>query len=166
MARMTDNNPALAVVAAVETCLTYAETWLAWDGRPAVSEGNVWTPAKAARRIQDHLIDHLAEVEALLAGEPPLDTPWHGRAVTLDSDWARFTETDLAEARARWPRLAQAYAHRYATVPDAWDTPRDPNWTLRRIAGHVAGITWYAEQVGAFRFGESASIRYGSLVTR
>ncbi|MGW0484986.1 hypothetical protein [Nonomuraea sp. NPDC003214] len=157
---MTDSatNPAIAVAEAADRCLALAATWLAWDGRPIVTEG-LWTPAKAARRIQDHLVDHLAEVEALLAGEPPLDTPWHGRTVTLDSDWARFTELDLDEARARWPRLAQAYVHRYATAPSAWDTPRDPNWTLREIAAHVAGITWYAEQVGALRFGESASFR-------
>ncbi|WP_336214161.1 hypothetical protein [Nonomuraea sp. LPB2021202275-12-8] len=153
-------NPAHAITAAADRCLALAETWLAWDGRPVVTDGaNIWTPAKAARRISDHLIDHLAEVEALLAGEPPLASPWHGRTVTLDSDWARFTELDIHEARARWPRLAQSYVHRYAMAPDAWDTPRDPNWTLRAIAEHVSGITWYAEQVGEIRFGDSAGIR-------
>ncbi|RJL34593.1 hypothetical protein D5H75_05740 [Bailinhaonella thermotolerans] len=130
--------------------MSIAATWLAWDGRPVVTgSGNLWTPAKAARRIQDHLIDHLAEAEALLAGEPTIPDEWHGRAVTLDADWARFTELDLARARSRWSRLGQAYVWRYAAAgPEAWDAPRDPNWTLREIAAHVAGITWYAEQVG------------------
>ncbi|MBT2229784.1 hypothetical protein [Nonomuraea sp. NEAU-A123] len=154
------DNPALLVAEAVDRCLTLAETWLAWDGTPIVTDGaNLWTPAKAVRRVQDHLIDHLAEVEALLAGATPLESHWHGRMVTLDADWARFTELDLAEARSRWTRLGQAYVNRYATAPDAWDLPRSPNWTLREIAEHVAGITWYAEQVGALRFGDSARIR-------
>ncbi|MET8160004.1 hypothetical protein ABZT47_26890 [Sphaerisporangium sp. NPDC005289] len=146
-----DGNPGALVVAAVERCLALAATWHAWDGRPIVTDGeNVWTPAKAARRIQDHLVDHLAEVEALLAGRPSQPDGWHGRAVTLEADWARLTELDLAEARSRWTRLGACYLHRYATAGAAeWDLPRDPNWTLRRIAEHVAGITWYAEQVGA-----------------
>ncbi|WP_214411705.1 hypothetical protein [Sphaerisporangium fuscum] len=156
-----DANPAELVTQAVDRCLQIAGTWLAWDGRPIVTDGaNLWTPAKAVRRIQDHLVDHLAEVEALLAGAPTAPDAWHGRTVTLDADWARFTELDLAEARSRWTRLGQAYLHRYATAgEEAWDEPRDPNWTLRQIAEHVAGITWYAEQVGELRFGDWAGIR-------
>ncbi|MEV0148945.1 MULTISPECIES: hypothetical protein [unclassified Nonomuraea] len=157
---MTTENPALLIADSVDRCLALAETWLAWDSRPILTDAdNLWTPSKAARRIQDHLIDHLAEVEALLAGAAPAPDTWHGRTVTLDADWARFTELDLAEARARWPRLAQAYVNRYATVPDAWDVPRGPNWTLRQIAEHAATVIWYAEQVGDLRFGDSARIR-------
>ncbi|MGP8002109.1 MAG: hypothetical protein ACLPKI_33040 [Streptosporangiaceae bacterium] len=38
---------------------------------------------------------------------------------------------------------------RYQTAgPAAWDLPRGGAWTLREIAGHVAGVTYYAEQVG------------------
>ncbi|MEV0595981.1 hypothetical protein [Nonomuraea cavernae] len=156
---MTDN-PAHLITEAVDRCLALAATWPAWDGRPIMTDGaNVWTPSKAARRVQDHLVDHLAEVEALLAGAVPQPDAWHGRMVTLESDWARFTELDLDEARSRWTRLGQAYLNRYATAPDAWDVPRDPNWTLRQIAEHVAEITWYAEQVGELRFGDSARIR-------
>lgn len=159
MSPMTDN-PAQLVADAVDRCLALAATWLAWDGRAIVTDGdNIWTPAKAARRIEDHLIDHLAEVEALVAGAPTVQEPWHGRAVTLERDWARFTELDLAEARSRWIRLGQAYVDRYSTVPDQWDTPHTPNWTLREIAEHVSEITWYAEQVGELRFGESPGIR-------
>ncbi len=50
---------------------------------------NTWTPHKALRRIADHLVDHLHEVEALLADAEPLPDEWHGRRVTLDADWAR-----------------------------------------------------------------------------
>lgn len=147
-------NPATLVVAAAGGCLDLAATWLAWDGRPIArfdEEGqpNVWTPHKALRRIADHLTDHLHEVEALLAGAEPLPDGWHGRSVTLDADWARFTELDLAEARSRVTRLARSYRLRYEVAgPEEWDAPRGPAWTLREIAGHVSGITYYAEQVG------------------
>jgi hypothetical protein len=143
-------NPGSLVAAAVTTCLDIAATWLAWDGRPVVTDGeNLWTPHKALRRITDHLVDHLAEVEALLAGAPTIPDGWHGRLVTLDADWARFAELDLSEARQRLTRLGRLYELRYAAAgPDSWDLSRSPNWTLREIATHVSNITWYAAQVG------------------
>jgi hypothetical protein len=143
-------NPAEAVVAAVERSLTLARTWLAWDGRARISEdGNrIYTPIKAVRRIGDHLVDHMAEVEALLAGEPTLPDHWHASLLTFDSDWARFTEADLAEAEQRLRRLARTFALRYAAAgPAEWDRPRGDAWTLRAIAEHLDS-SWYAEQVG------------------
>jgi hypothetical protein len=149
----TDQNPAELVVAGIERCLDHALTWHAWDGRPIArtDDGapNTWTPYKALRRITDHLLDHLHQVEALLAGAEPIPDEWHGRRVTLDADWARFTEADLDEARSRLRRLGRTYLLRYqAAGPAAWDAPRDPDWTLREIAEHVANVSYYAEQVG------------------
>jgi hypothetical protein len=146
-------NPGQAVAASVEKCLALAETWHAWDGRPIAravdGHPNTWTPHKALRRITDHLVDHLHEVEALLAGAEPVPDTWHGRMVTLDSDWARFTEPDFDEACSRLRRLGRWYVLRYQTAgPAAWDAPRPGAWTLREIAEHVSGITHYAEQVG------------------
>ena len=48
---------------AARQILDIAETWLGWDGTPIRREGNVWTPHKALRRVADHLLDHLAEIE-------------------------------------------------------------------------------------------------------
>ena len=144
-------NPGTAVVRAVDECLAIAATWLAWDGRPRVSEDGdrIYTPHKAVRRIGDHLVDHLAEVEALLAGVPTQPDHWHASLVTFESDWARFTETDLEEARERLTRLARTFELRLAAAGQgAWDLPRTPNWTLREIADHLTGVRWYAEQVG------------------
>src|SRR6266566_8636879 len=93
-----DANPGALVADAVESCLALARTWHGWDGRPiarfdtADGAPGTWTPYKALRWIGDHLLDHLHEVEALLAGAEPIPDTWHGRLVTLDSDWARFTE--------------------------------------------------------------------------
>jgi hypothetical protein len=150
---MADNNPADTVVSSVERCLDLAATWHAWDGRPIARTldelPSTWTPHKALRRIADHLLDHLHEVEALLAGAEPMPDEWHGRLVTLDADWARFTELDFDEARSSLRRLARCYQLRYDTAgPGAWDLPRGEAWTLREIAEHVAGVTFYAEQVG------------------
>jgi hypothetical protein len=144
-------NPGAAVEAAVEHCLVVAATWLVWDGRPAVSEDGdrIYTPHKAVRRIADHLVDHLAEVEALLAGVPTEPDGWHASLVTVDADWARFTELDLDEARQRLRRLGRTFALRLAAAgPDEWDAPRGESWTLRAIADHLTGVLWYAEQVG------------------
>ena len=145
------DNPGAQVEQAVEHCLEIAATWLAWDGRPRVSaDGDrIYTPHKAVRRIADHLVDHLAETEALLAGVPTQPDAWHASLVTLDSDWARFTELDLDEARQRLPRLARTFALRLASAgPAEWDAPRGESWTLREIAEHLTEVQWYAEQVG------------------
>ncbi|MFC7493688.1 MULTISPECIES: hypothetical protein [unclassified Nocardioides] len=148
------DNPGTLVEDAVEHCLEAAATWLAWDGRPFVSEGGdrVYTPQKAVRRIADHLVDHLAEVEALLAGVPTEPDRWHASLVTVEADWARFTELDLDEARQRIRRLGRTFALRLAAAgPEEWDLPRGENWTLREIAEHLTGIRWYADQVGVPR---------------
>jgi hypothetical protein len=145
-----DHNPGGLVIDAVERVLALAETWLAWDGRPRVAEGGgrLYTPQKAIRRTADHIVDHLAEVEALLAGEPTEPDRWQASNVTLATDWAQFTEADLAEAGQRLRRLARTFQLRYAAAgPGEWDKPRGQNWTLRAIAEHV-GTPWYAEQVG------------------
>jgi hypothetical protein len=147
----TDLNPATAVVAAVEDCLDIAATWIAWDGSPRVSEDGdrIYTPHKAVRRIADHLVDHLAEIEALLAGVPTMPDEWHASLLTFEGDWARFTEADLREAQQRLRRLARTLELRLQSAgADAWDVPRTPNWTLREIAEHLTGVRWYAEQVG------------------
>jgi hypothetical protein len=150
-----DPNPGQLVVAAVDRCLELARTWHAWDGRPiarTMDDGlpNTWTPHKALRRIADHLVDHLHQVEALLAGATPLPDEWLGRTVTVDADWSRFTEPDYAEACSRLRRLGRWYVLRYETAgADAWDRPQPDAWTLREIAEHVAGVTYYAEQVGS-----------------
>lgn len=144
-------NPGAQVETAVEHCLEVAGTWLAWDGRPSLSEdgARVYTPQKAVRRIADHLVDHLAEVEAVLAGVPTEPDRWHASLVTLDADWARFTELDLDEARQRLRRLGRTFALRLgAAGPAEWDRPRGEGWTLRQIAEHLTEVRWYADQVG------------------
>ena len=156
------DNPGAAVEQAVASSLELVGTWLAWDGSPRVSSDGdrIYTPHKAVRRIADHLVDHLAEVEALLAGVPTEPDRWHASLVTLDSDWARFTEADRDEAGQRLARLARTFSLRLAAAgPGEWDVPRGENWTLREIADHLTGVLWYAEQVGDLGRTDSPEVR-------
>ncbi len=135
---------------AVTAVLDTAGTWLGWDGRPVLRDGNAWTPHKALRRVADHLLDHLTEIECRLAGRPTIPDHWHGRMVTADADFARFTEVDLDEATSRLTRLAACYRARLgglaAQTLDA--RPDEAIWTIREVTHHVSGVTYYSDMVG------------------
>jgi hypothetical protein len=135
---------------AVREILNVAETWLGWEGAPVRREGNVWTPHKALRRAADHLLDHLAEIEARLAGLPSQPDAWHGRMVTTDADFARFTEIDLDEATSRLVRLGDCYQALLAgrAAADLDTRPDEGTWTLREVVHHVSGVTAYADMMG------------------
>lgn len=141
-----DRDVTALIPAAVDEVLATAENWLAWDGRPVRADGNAWTPHKCLRRVTDHLLDHLAEIECRLAGQPTVPDRWHGRRLTLDADFARFTEADLDEATSRLTRLAASYRARLATLdPATLDAPGDGGaWTIRQIVHHVSNVTYYA----------------------
>ncbi len=146
----TATDPGATVERATSRVLELAGTWLGWDGHPRLSEegDRIYTPHKVIRRYGDHLIDHLAEVEARLAGVPSRRDGWHGSLVTVDSDRARFTEADLVEATERLTRLSTTFRLRLlATGREEWNRPRGDAWTLRAVAEHV-GSPWYAEQLG------------------
>ncbi len=147
---MDDNSdPADLVVAGIERTLLLAATWIDWDGQPRYSDdGRLYTPHKAIRRQLHHLVDHLAQIEALLGGDPGRPDGWQASAITTPADLAPFTTDDLGEAEQCLRRLGDLYRRRLAAAgPDEWDKPRAPEWTLREIAHHV-GDAWYAEQVG------------------
>jgi len=150
-----DRDLAPLVPAAVSEVLAVAETWLGWDGSPVFSNGNAWTPLKALRRVADHLLDHLTEIECRLAGQPTLPDHWHGRMATLDADFAHFTEIDLDEASSRLTRLAACYQARISEL-DAQildSRPADGIWTIREIVHHVTGVTMYADMMGSLPTG-------------
>jgi hypothetical protein len=135
---ITPDDREAAMRAALDACFATAETWLGWSGQPRVGMGSVWTPHKVLRRITDHFIDHLAQVEALVAGLPASEITWQGRMTTFDSDWARFTESDLREAKARLGRLGELYLRRLRALgPDEYDRGRDGEWTVRQITEHL-----------------------------
>ncbi|MFB9239794.1 hypothetical protein ACFFWC_30435 [Plantactinospora siamensis] len=142
-------HPARVLEELVAHALRLAETWPEWDGRPLRVADRVYTPHKAVRRLADHLLDHLAEVEARLAGEAPLPDHWHASASTTPADLAPFTAEDLDEARSRLTRLAQIWSVRLRAIDDErLDRAEDAAWTLREVAHHLAGSAFYADAVG------------------
>lgn len=147
-------HPADVVTAMVDHVLDLAESWPRWDLQPieVPVEGEpprVYTPHKAVRRVADHLLDHLAEIEARLAGRPTEPDRWHGSMVTTASDLAPFTRDDLDEAKSRLRRLALIWEVRLRSLTDQQlDAPAGESWSLRQVAFHVADSAFYADSVG------------------
>ncbi|MHB1433248.1 MAG: hypothetical protein ACYCVZ_14145 [Streptosporangiaceae bacterium] len=150
-----DRHPADVVTAMVDHVLRVAAGWPTWDGRPLeiAVEGEpprMYTPNKAIRRVADHLIDHLAELEARLAGQPPEPDQWHASASTTPADLAGFTVEDLDEARSRLRRLALIWDTRLRGLSaERLDQQDGDAWTLRQLAFHLADSAFYADSVGA-----------------
>ncbi|MFE2106173.1 hypothetical protein ACFXAF_09915 [Kitasatospora sp. NPDC059463] len=144
----------------VEHVLALAATWTGWDGRPATADGRTYTPHKAIRRVTDHLLDHLAELEARLAGEPTRPDHWHASATTTPADLAPFTAADLDEARSRLTRLARIWAVRLgALTPEQLDHSPGTGWSFRQLAFHAAESAYYANAVGDLRPHERTTAR-------
>ncbi|OPG03207.1 hypothetical protein B1R27_29625 [Streptomyces sp. GKU 895] len=149
MTEHAQETPAQAVTGMVDHVLALAATWTRWDGRLFETDDRVYTPHKAIRRVADHLVDHLAELEARLAGEEPQADHWHASAVTTEADRAAFTQEDLDEARSRLTRLARIWANRLETLTDEQlDTSPGEGWSFRELAHHLGGSTYYADAVG------------------
>jgi hypothetical protein len=144
-----DRHPADAVSDMVAHVLELAGTWLVWDGAPASVDDRVYTPHKAIRRVTDHLIDHLAQLEAHVAGIDPPPDRWHASAVTTPSDLAPFGPDDLNEARSRLERLALVWRIRLAAIPEeALDRAPGDAYTPREMAFCAAASTYYADAIG------------------
>ncbi|MEU6207583.1 hypothetical protein ABZ814_28820 [Micromonospora musae] len=148
---LTDaRNPADVVTSTVHQVLELAETWTHWDGQPRPVDDRVYTPHKAIRRVTDHLIDHLAEIEARIAGVPTVPDHWHASAITTPADLTPFTPEDLDEARSRLTRLAQIFEVRLGRLSDAeLDQRQADAWSIRQIAFHLEESLYYAKAIGS-----------------
>jgi len=147
-------HPADVVTGMVDHVLELAATWPRWDGHPIEipvedEPPRIYTPHKAIRRVADHLVDHLAELEARLAGRPTEPDRWHASAITTRADLAAFSCDDLDEARSRLRRLALIWDVRLRSLSDQQlDGRVGDAWTMRQLAFHVAGSAFYADSVG------------------
>jgi hypothetical protein len=63
-----ERDPADAIQEMVDHVLRLAGTWTGWDGHPRPIDDRVYTPHKAIRRVADHLVDHLAQLERTSPG--------------------------------------------------------------------------------------------------
>lgn len=149
-----ERHPADVVTAMVDHVLDLAETWHNWDLNPieVAVEGEtsrIYTPHKALRRVTDHLVDHLGELEARLAGRPTEPDRWHASNITTPADFAPFTQEDYDEARSRLRRLALIWDVRLRALTDEeLDADDGDAWTLRQVAFHVAESAFYGDSVG------------------
>ena len=84
-----DRDPATVVTTMISHVLALARTWPNWDGHPCPIDDRVYTPHKAIRRVTDHLLDHLAEIEARRAGQRPRPDEWHASATLTRPTWPR-----------------------------------------------------------------------------
>jgi hypothetical protein len=148
-------HPAAVVTAMIEHVLDLAATWPNWDRVPVevAVEGEaarIYTPHKAFRRVADHLLDHLAELEARVPGRAPEPDAWHGSAITTSADLAPFTAEDFDEARSRLRRLALIWDARLRSLTGTQLDNADGTgaWTLRQVAFHLADSAFYADSVG------------------
>lgn len=150
-----ERHPADVVTAMVDHVLELAATWTQWDGKPVQvhvdgEPPRSYTPHKAIRRVTDHLLDHLAEIEARLAGRPTEPDGWHGSMVTTPADLATFSEDDFDEARSRLRRLSLIWEVRLRSLTDEQlGAPAGNAWTLLQVAFHVAESAFYADSVGS-----------------
>jgi hypothetical protein len=147
--RIDGRDPAAAIQEMVDHVMRLAGTWTRWDGRPCPVDDRIYTPHKAIRRVADHMLDHLAQLEADAAGAPSVPDRWHGSLVTTAADLAPFEQDDLDEARSRLLRLAQLWRLRLAEVaPADLDRSDGDSYTPREMAFCVVGSSYYADAIG------------------
>jgi hypothetical protein len=147
--KVDGRDPGEAIAEMVENVLALGETWPAWDGKPVAGLGREYTPHKVIRRVADHMIDHLAQLDARLAGVPSLPDEWHGSSVTTAADMAPFGSEDLDEARSRLRRLAQIWRTHLARVPQSeMDVAPGDEYTPREIAFCAVESGVYADVIG------------------
>jgi hypothetical protein len=144
-----ERDPAEAIQEMVDHVLRLAGTWNRWDVRPYPIDDRIYTPHKAIRRVADHMLDHLAQLEAHVTGTSSLPDHWHGSLVTTAADLAPFERHDLDEARSRLSRLAQLWRLRLAAIaPADLDHADGDAYTPREMAFCAVGSSYYADAIG------------------
>lgn len=130
---------------------TRARTYLAHFASGNIPErvqtglGYTMTPRKALRRVLDHALDHLDQIEQWLTWQrigtvPVASDGWVGSAVTLNDDTAPLSAQELEAWVWRIDVAVHLLIRRAAQLSrDELDwQPPDGAWTLRHVMHHVA----------------------------
>ena len=149
---MSTLNPSQSVPLMIDRVLAMAESWVNWNGEPVIIDGREMTPLKALRRVSDHVLDHLAEIQARVTGTESLPDHWHHSAYTTAADLAPMSGEDLNEARERLKRLAELWTIALDSIPEeALDAPTAGRMTIRELASHTAGSIVYANVLATWQ---------------
>jgi uncharacterized damage-inducible protein DinB len=113
--------------------------------RPAGVGRYTYTPRKMLRRVLDHALDHLNQIDQWLAwqrhGAVPTPTDgWVPSTVTLPDDRLELAPAALEAWLWRIDQAARLVVQRAAGLTDAeldW-LPPDGGWPLRRVLHHLA----------------------------
>ena len=147
LARLTTHDPAREVPSVMTNELFSRLT----DARPAplTVPGGVgrytYTPRKALRRVLDHALDHLNQIDQWRAwqhhGVVPTPTDgWVPSTVTLPDDRLPLAPADLEAWLWRIDQAVRLVVQRAAGLSEAeldW-LPPDGGWPLRRVLHHLA----------------------------
>ena len=147
LARLTQHDPAREVLAVMTDELFFRLT----DARPAPLTAPagvtrfVYTPRKTLRRVLDHALDHLNQIDQWLAwqhhGVVPTPTDgWAPSTVTLPDDRLPLAPADLDAWLWRIDqatRLVVRRAEQLSLAELDW-LPPDGGWPLRRVLHHLA----------------------------
>ena len=112
---------------------------------PAGVTRYTYTPRKILRRVLDHALDHLNQIDQWLVwrrdGVVPTPTDgWVPSTVTLPDDRLPLAQSDLDVWLWRIDQAARVLLQRAAALSEAeldWQPP-DGGWPLRRVLHHVA----------------------------
>jgi hypothetical protein len=141
--------PADAIDEMVAHVLAVAASWLDWNGEPVEVGSRAYTPNKSIRRVADHMLDHLAQLEAYVAGRASLPDEWHASAATTPADLAPFTREDLDEATSRLERLAAMWRIRLEGLSeDELDRRSADSYSPREMAFCAVESAYDADAIG------------------
>jgi hypothetical protein len=147
LARLTMHDPAREVqsVMTKELFVRLTDAQPASLTKPAGVGFYTYTPRKVLRRVLDHALDHLNQIDQWLLwrskGIVPTPTDgWVSSTVTLPDDRLPLTQRDLDAWLWRIDQGARLLAQRAAelTEEDLDWLPPDGGWPLRRMLHHVA----------------------------
>nr|BBH87417.1 hypothetical protein KTC_21680 [Thermosporothrix sp. COM3] len=116
----------------------------------AVDEGHSYTPRKVLRRILDHALDHLNQIDQWLLwqqqGIVPVPTDgWTTSGETLPEDLHPVNQAEIQSWLWRIDLAVQLVAQRARQLSSEqldW-TPPDGGWTLRYMLHHLAEAETY-----------------------
>lgn len=149
LAHLIDHDPTVEVRSTMTNQLFLRLTGSARDGSSRIDYSAVetysYTPRKPLRRVLDHALDHLNQVDQwqLWRRQGVVPTPtdgWVPSTVTLPEDRCPLTPSDLDAWLWRIDQAMRLLGQRAAGLGEDeldWQPP-DGGWPLRRVLHHVA----------------------------